>query len=72
MPALVVAQREVALLDALGRIDALAAGVTRDDIQKMPPAHRQRLAQALRHVADLCDPPAKAAEPPKPQTTLTK
>jgi hypothetical protein len=46
------------LLDALGKIDALIAGITRDDVQKMPQAHRQRLAQALRYVADLCDPPA--------------
>jgi hypothetical protein len=47
------------------KIDALVAGITRDEIQRLPPAHRLRLAQALRHVADLCDPPAKAAEPPQ-------
>jgi hypothetical protein len=51
------------VLPAIDRIDALIAGVTRAEIQKMPPIHRQRLAQALRHVADLCDPPA----PPEKQ-----
>lgn len=59
------------MLDALGRIDALVAGVTRDDIRKMPPAHRQRLAQALRHVADLCDPPIKATETTRTQAAPT-
>jgi hypothetical protein len=45
------------LLTSIAKIDALAAGVTRADIQKMPPAHRQRLAQVLRYIADLADPP---------------
>jgi hypothetical protein len=36
--------------------DALVAGVTKAEIQRMPPAHRQRLAQVLRYIADLADP----------------
>ena len=52
-------------------LDGLLAGITSEDIDRMPPSHRQRMAQALRHVANLCDPPAKAAEPPKLQTALT-
>jgi hypothetical protein len=46
----------------LERIDALLAGVTRDDIQKLPPAHRMRLAQVLRHIASLCAPDTPAPE----------
>jgi hypothetical protein len=49
--------REAVLLTSIEKIDALVAGVTRADIQRMPPAHRQRLAQVLRHIADLADPP---------------
>jgi hypothetical protein len=45
------------LLTSIEKIDALMAGITRADIQRMPPAHRQRLAQVLRHIADLADPP---------------
>jgi hypothetical protein len=45
------------MLTSIEKIDALMAGVTRADIQRMPPTHRQRLAQVLRHVADLADPP---------------
>jgi hypothetical protein len=37
---------------------ALLAGITRAEVEALPPAHRQRLAQALRRVADFCDPPA--------------
>jgi len=54
---------------SIEKIDALVAGISRDEIQRMPPVHRQRLAQALRYVADLCDPPTKAAEPPKAALT---
>jgi hypothetical protein len=45
------------LLTSIEKIDALMAGVTRADIQRMPPAHRQRLAHVLRYIADLADPP---------------
>jgi hypothetical protein len=45
------------MLASIEKIDALVAGVTKDDIQRMPPAHRQRLAQVLRYIADLADPP---------------
>jgi hypothetical protein len=45
------------LLTSIEKIDALMAGVTRADIERMPPAHRQRLAQVLRHIAHLADPP---------------
>jgi hypothetical protein len=38
-------------------VDALVAGVTKAELQRMPPAHRQRLAQVLRYIADLADPP---------------
>jgi hypothetical protein len=34
-------------------------GLTRADIEKMPPANRRRLAQALRHIANIADPPPK-------------
>jgi hypothetical protein len=40
------------------KIDALIAGLSKNDLERMPPLHRQRLAQALRRVADLADPPA--------------
>ena len=49
------------MLSPITKVDALLAGMTRADIEKMPPAHRQRLAQALRHIADIADPPPKAA-----------
>ena len=45
------------MMTSIEKIDALVAGVTRTDIAKMPPAHRQRLAQVLRYIADLADPP---------------
>jgi hypothetical protein len=45
------------LLTSIEKIDALMAGVTRADIERMPPAHRQRLAQVLRYIAHLADPP---------------
>jgi hypothetical protein len=44
----------------IGKIDALVSGLCRDDIERMPPLHRRRLAMALRRVADLADPPANA------------
>ena len=50
------------MLTSIEKIDALMAGVTRADIQRMPPTHRQRLAQVLRYIADLADPP-KAHSP---------
>jgi hypothetical protein len=45
------------VIASLSMIDGLIAGINQDEIKRMPPAHRQRLAQALRHVANLCDPP---------------
>ncbi len=45
------------MLTSVEKIDALVAGVTKAEIQRMPPAHRQRLAQVLRYIADLADPP---------------
>lgn len=47
------------MLTSIQKIDAMMAGVTRAEIQAMPPAYRQRLAQMLRHIADLADPPKK-------------
>jgi hypothetical protein len=34
------------------KIDALIAGLSKNDLERMPPLHRQRLAQALRRVAE--------------------
>jgi hypothetical protein len=44
-------------------IDGLLAGITRDVIDRTPPAHRRRLAQALRRAVDMLESPH--AEPPK-------
>ena len=44
-------------------IDGLLAGISKDEISRTPPAHRKRLAQALRRVVDMIDRPQ--AEPPK-------
>jgi len=52
------------MLASIEKIDALVAGVTKAEIQRMPPAHRQRLAQVLRYIADLADPP-KVHSPPR-------
>jgi hypothetical protein len=43
------------MLTSIEKIDALMAGLTRADIERMPPAHRQRLAQVLRHIAHLAE-----------------
>jgi hypothetical protein len=43
-------------------VEALVAGITLNDIERTPPEHRRRLAQALRRIADLADPPEKATE----------
>jgi hypothetical protein len=51
------------LLTSIQKIDALMAGITRAEIQAMPPAYRQRLAQVLRHIADLADPPERRERP---------
>jgi len=39
------------------KVDALMAGMTKADIERLLPAGRQQLAQELRRVADLADPP---------------
>jgi hypothetical protein len=55
--------RKAALLP-IHKIDDILSGVARSDIEKLNPAHRQWLAQALRHIADIADPPpATPAEP---------
>jgi hypothetical protein len=51
------------MIPNLAMLDALLAGITKADLEMMPPAHRQRLAQALRQIADLADPPRKADPP---------
>jgi hypothetical protein len=51
------------VIPSVQKIDALVAGITRIEVEKMPAAQRVRLAQVLRYVADLADPPTKA-EPP--------
>ena len=48
-----LAEKAMALLDAL-RLE---------DIEALPPANRRRLAQVLRHIADIADPPPKAEAP---------
>jgi hypothetical protein len=40
-------------------VEALVAGITLNDIERTPPEHRRRLAQALRRIAD---PPEKATD----------
>jgi hypothetical protein len=54
--------REGSLL-AIQKLDAMMSGVTRSEIEQLSPAHRQRLAQVLRHIADLADPPKKPDTP---------
>jgi hypothetical protein len=44
-------------------LDGLLAGITSEDINRMPPAHRQRFAQALRRAIDMLDRPH--AKPPR-------
>jgi hypothetical protein len=51
------------VLPPIVKIDALLAGITTADIENLPPVHRQRLAQALRRIADMADPPPKAEAP---------
>jgi hypothetical protein len=51
----------VTLID---KVDGLLAGITRNDIERMAPAYRRRLAQALRRIADIADMPPKS-DPPK-------
>ena len=36
-------------------LDGLLAGITREDIDKMPPVRRQRLAQALRRAGAMLE-----------------
>jgi hypothetical protein len=52
------------MISAIDKVDALLSGITRDDLVRLQPIYRKRLAAALRRVADLCDPPAKS-DPPK-------
>lgn len=48
--------REAPLL-LIEKIDALLNGVTRNDVEHLRPAQRQRLAFVLRAIADMADPP---------------
>lgn len=50
-------------MSTIDMIDGLLAGITRDEIDRTPPAHRRRLAQALRRAVDMLERPP--AEPPK-------
>jgi hypothetical protein len=38
-------------------LDGVLAGITREDIDKIPPARRQRFAQALRRAIDMLERP---------------
>jgi hypothetical protein len=51
----------VSVISLIAKIDGLLAGITKADIARMPPGNRLRLAQALRHIADIADPPPKGA-----------
>jgi hypothetical protein len=51
------------VLSTIGKIDALLAGITLGDIERIPPEHRARVAKALRRIADLADPPEKKGAP---------
>jgi hypothetical protein len=46
----------------LATIEALIEGITREQVEAMPPIRRQRLTQALRYLADLAD-PSRPADP---------
>jgi hypothetical protein len=52
-------------MTVINKIDALVTGITRADMQALRPAQRQHLAQLLRYVADMADPPKGSSEPPK-------
>jgi hypothetical protein len=45
------------------KVAALLAAVTHADVQALAPFERRQLADLCRHVADLCDPPAKVTSP---------
>ena len=47
------------MITPIAKIEGLLTGIGREDLQRIPPVHRQWRAQALRRVADLCDPQAK-------------
>lgn len=51
------------MIPPVAKIDALLSGLTRDDLGRMQPVDRKRLAAELRRVADLCDPPARSDLP---------
>jgi hypothetical protein len=50
-------------MGTIDMVDGLLAGITRDEIDRTPPAHRRRLAQALRRAVDMLERPL--AELPK-------
>jgi hypothetical protein len=47
------------VLPIIDKLNAMLAGMTRADIEALPPAQRERLAQLLRHLANIADPPAR-------------
>jgi hypothetical protein len=44
---------------------ALLTGITRNEVERLRPEQRKRLASVLRTIADLADPPRP---PPKPRS----
>ena len=50
-------------MSTVDMLDGLLAGITSEDIDRMPPAHRQRFAQALRRAIDMLERPH--AKPPQ-------
>jgi hypothetical protein len=51
------------MLRSAQKLEALVGAITREDFSKLPPAQRKHLAQLLRFIADLADPPKPAPEP---------
>jgi hypothetical protein len=47
---------------ALEHLEAMAEGITREDLEALTPIRRVRLAQLLRHLATLAD-PTRPADP---------
>jgi hypothetical protein len=53
------------VIPRIQKIDALLAGLTRKDLEGLTQAQKQRLAAALRLIADLADLPKP---PPRPKS----
>ena len=47
------------MLIPLEKLAAIVHAVTKEDVEAMPPSKRQWIAQTLRHIADIADPPQR-------------